>query len=458
MIRQKHQVKIFLLNNRIFYSLLIIDIAICTILNYQANVMNGILGYYYDFANFFSYGCDYSKPFINGCYTFPMWGYGFLLAITKNKLLIVVFQQLLTCITIIFIDYYAKKYNWIKSIFIFRSLILLSCTWFFFHTSLYPYSISANLLILSIFMLLIYLENEKVFAILTSGVLFGLGLNLRSDYYYYILILFLILILLRIFKCIRTKPKWLIVWFLLINLTLIPWGIYTYKRTGHYCQTSTNAGHVLFISLGQLPNNIWGITASDEDFLMKGLVKEKFGLKGNSLNFQENRYLIKQWKDNVTKHPIEYAKKCVYNMIKVIITPFYTGNVECYFYSFKELTDVKIELKNSLSTFSFSSIIRIASTKYLYYIFIQVIFNLINLIVFITFITSFIKYLLVIRFRLFNNYLSLVLLSIILYQLGLCIFAYYLPIYLSNVYLIFVFLVVYFYDTILILRKRINST
>ena len=110
--------------------------------------------------------------------------YGLVLTITKSKLIIILFQQLLTFGTIFFIDFFIRKYNWIKSFDFFRFLLLISFNWFFFHSSLYPYSISANLLILSVFLLLIFFQTNKVIPLISSGIIFGILLNFRSDFYY----------------------------------------------------------------------------------------------------------------------------------------------------------------------------------------------------------------------------------------------------------------------------------
>ena len=53
--------------------------------------------------------------------------------------------------------------------------------------------------------------------------------------------------------------------------------MFTNMQIGKPIPTSTNSGHVLFIGLGQLPGNKWGITPHDKDpvktsLLIKSLV------------------------------------------------------------------------------------------------------------------------------------------------------------------------------------------
>ena len=136
-------------NDKFYYIGLIFIIIICTYLNYDANLMSGILPYYYDYKDYFKNGLRFNKPFSSNIYTWPMWGYGLVLLI-GNKLKIIIFQQLISFITIVIIrDQLRILIDNIKFK-ITSALILFSFPWFFFHTSLWPYSISANLFTISI--------------------------------------------------------------------------------------------------------------------------------------------------------------------------------------------------------------------------------------------------------------------------------------------------------------------
>ena len=131
------------LNNKKYYFLLTVVISLSTILNYNSNLMAGILPYYYDFSNYFSNGLKFTKPFNKNIYTWPMWGYGLILLI-GSKLFIIILQQIITLFTIIIIRKYLRNIVYPISFKFISILILFAFPWFYFHVSLWPYSISAN--------------------------------------------------------------------------------------------------------------------------------------------------------------------------------------------------------------------------------------------------------------------------------------------------------------------------
>jgi len=58
---------------------------------------------------------------------------------------------------------------------------------------------------------------------------------------------------------------------------------------------STNGGHVLYISLGQLPGNKWGITALDEDIKMKTIIKDRLGPGVNTMALDSDKILKNEY-------------------------------------------------------------------------------------------------------------------------------------------------------------------
>src|SRR5687767_8025228 len=97
-------------NDLYFYPGLIIIIIISSYLNYSSTTMSGMLHYYEEFARLISDGI-YDSEFYKTAGTFPMWGYGFVLAVTKSKTLIIVLQQLVNFITIITLDRFLRRKN-----------------------------------------------------------------------------------------------------------------------------------------------------------------------------------------------------------------------------------------------------------------------------------------------------------------------------------------------------------
>jgi hypothetical protein len=425
-------------SNIFFYFILILVITICTILNYYADVMGSMLPLYIDFENFFKLNFDYNYKFVNNFYTFPMWGYGLVLLIFRSKLLIILFQQILTFFTIILIDNEIRKNYKFINIIVFRFLILISVQWYFFHTSLWPYSINANLLQLSILYLSKYIHTKELKYIIITSILYGILLNFRSDYYYFMLIIIIVLI---IQICNGTNFKALIIFIIITNTLLIPWGAYTLKRTNHYLQTSTNSGHVFYISLGQLPNNIWKITPKDEDSSMHSLLKNKFKSNNsvNTLTYESSNFLMEKWKRNVITNPTEYLKKCGFNMIRIITNPFYPGNLEMYFSKSNEISIIKNNIKNLFNNLKIVELIKYFLFGDARFYLITFIINAFGVILFLTFIALnfylFIKQ----KFKIcLTNPLVLFSNFIIIYQLLMCVLVFFMPIYNTNIFLSYI--------------------
>ena len=263
-------------NNRIFYSLLIFVILLSTILNYNADVMGPMNVLYKEYISFFKRGFDYKYIFKYSNYTFPMWGFGLVMYIFPSKIYIIFFQQIVTFFTVCYFDKIVNRYNLLMNTYRFRWGLLLSFTLYFFHSSVYPYSLGSNLLILGILFLVNFYFNESKVDIIFSSICFGIMLNFRSDYYFFIYPLFLLIIIYSYKKSSKRILSMSIIWLLIIQSFLIPWRIYTFNRTGESISVSTNSGHVFFISLGQLPNNKWGITEEDDDPVMYSYLKRQF--------------------------------------------------------------------------------------------------------------------------------------------------------------------------------------
>ena len=185
-----------LLTGKVFYAFLISIIITSSVLNWNADLMNGILPYYNNFSIYFSNGFSYNEPFDHNIYTWPMWGYGLVLLL-NSKLLIIAIQQLLTLFVIIIVRIYLKNRIDNKSFKIVSFLLLGALPWYFFQVSLWPYGISANLLTISLLLLSVGLEKSNFLYILFSALCFGIMLNLRSDYFYFAFLVTLAVILLN---------------------------------------------------------------------------------------------------------------------------------------------------------------------------------------------------------------------------------------------------------------------
>ena len=283
---------------------------------------------YEEFANYFK--TKDLNSFSNPNTTFPIWGYSLFHLFGKSVILNLVIQQLFTFINLIILDSVIRKHKLIYNINLFRITILLSSTWFLFHTQMWPKSPASNLLLLGIILLIDFCRTKKYKTLILSTVCFGILHNFRSEYFYLsILIMFLFLIYdKKVYDYIKTSS------FLLIQLIfLIPWMIFTFNQIGKPLIGSSNSGHVFFIGLGQLPNNIWGITPIDKDPLKQKLLEEKFQKNYDTIPYsswnsiEENNYLKKEFYNFISNHPKEWIKKNFYAIRLLVLDPFYVGNV-----------------------------------------------------------------------------------------------------------------------------------
>jgi hypothetical protein len=219
--------------------------------------------------------------------------------------------------------------------------------------------------------------------------------------------------------------------------------VYSYEKTGSYLQTSTNAGHVFFIGLGQLPNNKWGITQEDNDPVMYSLIYNKYkNNNAKSLNFNENKFLTEQFILKVKNDPYEYFKKCTYVFYRILRTPFYTGSLEKYFASEDKIKEIKIKIKYMLDNFNFADLLKyVILGEGLIYL-ASALINIFSIIIFISFLYLVLKFILFIKFKKIDI-IVITIASLILFQLALSVFAFYMPIYNTNLYLFYIFSIFY---------------
>lgn len=402
---------------------------------------------YYKYAKSLSAYLGFISPVnSNDLTTFPIWGYGLIHWIFKSsKLSILIFQQLLNFFCIYLLDNYIKKYHF-TSLSYWRILVLLAFPYFLFHTQLWPKSVASSLLIIGFIKILDYLNSEKKSNILVSGILFGLVCNFRSDYFYLVMVLPMILILWQIF--IQKK----VIWFssllfipIIIILSLTPWSYYSFKKINKYIVTSTNAGHTLFIGLGQLPDNAWGITPRDDDPKMKKILNSKFKTSNIlSTNYSESQYLKKIFFQYVMNNPYEWIKKCFHNIRLILMDPFYVGNIgdfqkngisniqeiralENAFYRLDFENTYKI-LKDTNWNFSFNEILQLLAT---------IITKLIGVLFFLTTI-GLSTYVAIFDLKwFFRSPINLLLTTILVYQLAILILIFHMPVYNTSIFLIY---------------------
>lgn len=235
--------------------------------------------------------------------TYPMWGYPVLLAIFEiiyDASLIFIFQYIL-CIYSLFKFFEKSKklstYEQIVSYIIFLFYVmLLSVKW--------PGAIYSFLF----FMFALSHLNKEY---LRAGLFLSLAYNFRSEA--------LIFLIVYIFFIILRKKHYKII----ISLALLcPWILFQFYSHGKIIPTSTNSGGVLYISLGQLPNNKWERIHLDEE-AQKYVINKSNGEIQNPWSLEANKILSSKFKEDVIQHPDEFFKKIIYNGISSFLGGLY---------------------------------------------------------------------------------------------------------------------------------------
>ena len=420
-----------LLSDKKYYTILILFLIWSTIWNFNANEMSGILPYYLDFTSFFINKLEFSRPFTMNIYSWPMWGYGLVLLL-GSKWFIITSQQMVTFIVLIQLRQRFRRILDFNA-FSFLSISLLAAfPWFVFHSSLWPYSISANLMSIGLVYLGAGLDKNNLSNVLKSGFLFGVVLNFRSDYYYLFWIFFVAIFSFSLYQRNWLKIKLICYWKFLILILILPWYFYTQKYTGQGSFVSSNSGHVFFISLGQSPNNPWGITTSDSDSLMYSLVKLKFGENESSLSSRSNKFLMEEFKMRVISDKMAFFDKCVSNLKMLMVNPFYFGNLR----NGINLDDENFnQLKTAVRGGDVSKAFSLGIESVNANLIVLGIIYIVGLGIFYMFIWAVIRFLWRFYFIRKTTFLEIVILITIVYQFSINVFSYSLSVYTTNVYL-----------------------
>ena len=424
-----------LVEDKLFYFFLLIVITTTTTLNWNANLMEGILPYYKNFTNYFRNGFKYNGDEFKYIYTWPMWGYGLVLLL-KYKIIIIILQQLFSIFVIIIVRIYLKEKLSNKTLNFVSALIICALPWYFFQVSLWPYGISANLLTISLIMISIGVEKSKILYIIISAIAFGVMLNLRSDYYFFALVIGIVLVIFGLIKR-RTKKLSLyaLYWLAIVFITLLPWAAHSYKYTGTFSLVSSNSGHVFYIGLGQLPNNKWNITPIDEDLTMRKFIDSSISKSESTLTTKSNKVLMSRFFFLIKNDPKEYLKKCIHNFKSFLINPFYLGTLSFKNNNFEK---IKLELKEQIKYHKYANACKLFYNEFGIFIIFPFFSYLIGQFVLLFVLISIYKCFIKIKKNGELTLINLLIILVFLYQLTLSIFAYYIPVYTANIFLLLI--------------------
>ena len=432
-------------NKNKYYFLLFTSIIFHSIISFENITFNLYFNSVYEeYGNFFkSFDFfSFSDPYL----TFPIWGYGFFyLFFGKSILLNLLIQQFITFITLVFLDREIIRFKFIHKIEYFRFLIIFSAPWFLFHTQMWPKSFASNLIILSFLLLFHFFKSKKYIFLILSAICFGVMQNFRSDYIYLLYLLVLYVYFSKPFGYLNTLKKSIFPVVVLILLT--PWMIFTNNQTGKPLLTSTNGGHVLFIGLGQLPENNWGILPRDDDQIMDMALKKEFGSSYKSDKYHENIFLKNKFVQLIKEDPTEWIKKCFFAFRLLVLDPFYVGNIGSFQQNgFTNVKEIR-KLEDLIYRFNFVEAKKLVSEtdwrlsyKEVFQFFYTLFTKILGIILFISFLISLILSLYRFRFNLFKDKIIILLLLVIGYQIAISVFAFHMSVYNTTIYIFYLLL------------------
>ena len=224
--------------------------------------------------------------------------------------------------------------------------------------------------------------------------------------------------------------------------------------------TSTNSGHVLFIGLGQLPNNLWGITPRDDDKVMDSLLKKTFKTDYKSFNFKENNYLENKFNQLIKKNPKEWIKKCFYAFRLLLLDPFYVGNIGNFQQNkFANIDEIRELEKLAYNLEINKGIELIKKTKWelnkkeVFQFILTFFVKFQGIVLIFSFFISLLLYLKRFGINLLNDKLILIFLMTIGYQISIAVFAFHMPVYNNTIYLIYLLLTYLFFQKYLSIKQ-----
>jgi hypothetical protein len=211
--------------------------------------------------------------------TFPMWGYGWVLLLTTNTAALVGIQMAAAVAATWYLFHAIDQADGLsrRARPLLQLLIVVCTPWFAYHSIVWSQSLATSFLMLSLALLIGAAagHGRPWLIIALSAVCFGLNLNLASDLY--LLPLGIATATMAVSRWSHVSAVHALAWLAGVGAMMAPWMIYTWHATGTPLVKSTNQGHVLLIGLGQDPQNRFGVTYSDGDPTMYGILRTELG-------------------------------------------------------------------------------------------------------------------------------------------------------------------------------------
>ena len=255
--------------------------------------------------------------------TYPLWGYALLIAALGSGPLLGFAQALLASASLaLFLLVLRGAFPQQRRLAAFT--LVLALPWYFLHSVRWPDAPSAALLLTAVLALLYAWETHRIRWAAIAGLMLGMSLNLRPDKVLLPIAIGLALPLARRLGmagglgwagiAVFAGASWAL---------LLPWALHYHSETGHYSLTSSNGGMVAYISLGQLPDNPWGVVHQDSH---AGEVLSAADIREPAWSERGNEFLMARFRENVSSDPAAYVRKIIWNLRTMLLAGFYVGD------------------------------------------------------------------------------------------------------------------------------------
>ncbi|MFP4368525.1 MAG: hypothetical protein ACOC2K_04950 [Bacteroidota bacterium] len=222
------------------------------------------------------------------------------------------------------------------------------------------------LLLVVVFLYLINkgISGKNLKYTLSGGAVLGLVINLRPEYLAFpAFILVIVLIFNKTGLSISLKNY--AAAYLIALVMLLPWIYYYYDHTGEVSLSSSNSGLVMYISLGNLRDNPWGIIPEDSaaaEYLESKGISNPYSPEGDSL-------LKETFFEALESHPGAFMMKCSANFISIFKSGVYTGEYANLFLDKNERVRINNAMKAEKSYFDrFIKMFGLPSDKFIPYL------------------------------------------------------------------------------------------
>lgn len=168
-------------------------------------------------------------------------------------------------------------------------------------------------------------EDKPIIHYVLAGVMVGLGFHFRSELLLMGVLLFAASLIYSISNQRRIGVS--VAFFLAFCVTVLPWVVYTKNTINQPRLSSTNGGAAIYLGLGILPDNPWGIVESDE---YVGKISNERKL-GSPWSAAANSYFLKRYIESIEEHPNSFAKRVAWGWRYMLTQGVYLPKLRLFF-------------------------------------------------------------------------------------------------------------------------------